>query len=383
MSSLRAINSRPRDPTFEKLMSVYKHYIKAVSIRNLILSSDTKTLPLAYLAPPQIHLRLNLNKGPKHFLNSFPHIFTLFPDPTTFYPMIKLTDFASRITDQERVACSGEKGVDEAVYRIVRILMMSRERKVPLRAVFRAWRELGLPDDFEELILKGKRDLFRIEANPKEKNTHTLGIVDGNVNGEGSFVAKIEEWRERRNAGNIPKKVDDLELRYGFKQAYPPGMKLSKNYRSKQKEWQCLPYIGPYETFNLGPKRSKEIMKKKEKRAVGIVHEFLSLTVEKMAEVEQVSQFRNCFDIDLNIMDLFLDHPGIFYLSTKGKRHTVFLREAYEKGRLIEPNPLYDARRKFLELVAMRRRGLVFTDDAKSGKSTIGEAEEGNKNSDI
>ena len=168
--------------------------------------------------------------------------------------------------------------------------------------------------------------------------------------------------------------------RYGFKQEFPPGMKLTKNFRTKLKEWQRLPYVGPYEPFEGGVKRSKEGLKRMEKRAVGIVHEFLSLTVEKMAEVEQVSQFRKWFGIDLNIRDLFLDHPGIFYLSTKGKRHTVFLREAYEKGRLIEPNPIYNARRKLLELVSMRRRGAVVTDDAMAVRTRIetveGEEEE-------
>jgi len=80
--------------------------------------------------------------------------------------------------------------------------------------------------------------------------------------------------------------------------------------------------------------------------------------VEKMVEVEKISQHRKWFGIDLNIRDLFLDHPGIFYLSTKGKRHTVFLREAYERGCLIEPNPIYDARRRLLDLVVLGRRGL-------------------------
>lgn len=153
------------------------------------------------------------------------------------------------------------------------------------------------------------------------------------------------------------------KCRYGFKQEFPPGMKLTKNFRSKLKEWQQLPYVRPYEPFDGGLKRSKDGLKRMEKRAVGIVHEFLSLTVEKMAEVEQVSQFRKWFGIDLNIRDLFLDHPGIFYVSSKGKRHTVFLREAYYKGRLIESNPIYEERMKLLELVAMRRRGMVVTND--------------------
>ncbi|KAL0282597.1 UNVERIFIED_CONTAM: protein ROOT PRIMORDIUM defective [Sesamum radiatum] len=95
-----------------------------------------------------------------------------------------------------------------------------------------------------------------------------------------------------------------------------------------------------------------------EKRAVGIVHEVLSLTVEKMVEVEKISHFRNWFGIDLNVKDLFLDHPGMFYLSTKGKRHTVFLREAYERGCLIESNLVYEARRKLLDLVLLSCCGL-------------------------
>ncbi|KAL0281915.1 UNVERIFIED_CONTAM: protein ROOT PRIMORDIUM defective [Sesamum angustifolium] len=98
-------------------------------------------------------------------------------------------------------------------------------------------------------------------------------------------------------------------------------------------------------------------MTRMEKEQWGL-HEVLSLTVEKMVEVEKISHFRNWFGIDLNAKDLFLDHPGMFYLSTKGKRHTVFLREAYERGCLIESNLVYEARRKLLDLVLLSCRGL-------------------------
>lgn len=98
--------------------------------------------------------------------------------------------------------------------------------------------------------------------------------------------------------------------------------------------------------------------KKMEKRAVGIAHEFLSLTVEKMVEVEKFSQFRKWFGIEVNVRDVFLDHPGIFYLSAKGKRHTVFLREAYDRDKLVEANDVSEARRKLVELMLLRRHGL-------------------------
>ncbi|KAK3027607.1 hypothetical protein RJ639_042283 [Escallonia herrerae] len=48
----------------------------------------------------------------------------------------------------------------------------------------------------------------------------------------------------------------------------------------------------------------------------------------------------------------------MFYLLTKGKRHTVFLREAYEKGRLLDPTQVYEARRMLLDLVVLGRRGV-------------------------
>lgn len=216
---------------------------------------------------------------------------------------------------------------------------------------------MGLPDDFEDSVISKNPDLFEL-LDAHEPNTHILKLRD-NVNRD-VFSAAVENWRVieccREDDG-----VDRTEIRFSFKHGYPPGMRLSKNFRAKVKEWQRLPYVGPYEEMGE-KKRSKSGMMEMEKRAVGIVHEFLSLTVEKTVEVEKISHFRKCFGIDLNIRDLFLDHPGMFYLSTKGKRHTVFLREAFERGCLIEPNPVYNVRRKLLNLVLMGRRGFISGD---------------------
>ncbi|GKB57670.1 protein root primordium defective 1 [Tanacetum coccineum] len=108
----------------------------------------------------------------------------------------------------------------------------------------------------------------------------------------------------------------------------------------KLKEWKKVPYTRPYEEFTGAKKKSKSGHMELEKRALAIVHEFLSLIVDKTMEVEKIGHFLKWFGIDLNVMDLFLDHPGMFYLSTKGKRHTVFLKEDYEHGCLVDPNPV-------------------------------------------
>jgi len=105
-----------------------------------------------------------------------------------------------------------------------------------------------------------------------------------------------------------------------------------------------------------------------------LVYEFDS---EKMVEVEKISQIRKWFGIDFNIKDLFLDHPGIFYLSTKGKRHIVFPREAYERGCLIQLNIVYDARGRILDLVALERRGLLAVNSKLLDRNSSNEVEQG------
>ncbi|XP_072967901.1 protein ROOT PRIMORDIUM DEFECTIVE 1 [Typha angustifolia] len=338
-TSAQHVAARHLDPTFEKLMEGYKHLLKSLPVIDLILASPPPhSLPLPFLSSPKLSQRLRLNRGALHFLRSLPHLFSLHPSPI---PLIHLTHAASAALAAESSAASSSSSAAVSVLR--RLLTMSPSNALPLRAVFRVWRELGLPDDFEDSVLAANPSLFSLQDNPREPNTHLLRLVSPNP----SFTPAIEEWR-----GN-----QGVDLRFGFKLGFPPGMRLGKDYKSKVRTWQMLPYSGPYDKrVAKGGRRGAE------KRAVGIAHEFLSLTVEKMVEVEKFSQFRKWFGIELNVRDLFLDHPGIFYLSTKGRRHTVFLREAYEKGRLIAPNPIYEARRRLLDLVLLRRRGLDSSD---------------------
>ncbi|XP_077247133.1 ubiquitin carboxyl-terminal hydrolase family protein [Tasmannia lanceolata] len=342
------IASRPRDPTFEKLMEDYKNLLKVISIQDLILSSPHLSIPLHFLS--RLSQKLHLNRGAPSFIRKYPHIFTLFYNPSKSQPFIKLTQTATLISTQESAAADSSKSA--AVHRLVRLLSMSAAKSLPLRAIFKVWRELGLPDDFEDSVISQNPNIFSL-SDAHEPNTHLLKLVPKCPNYNFVFVPVVENWRGKQCDGDFM--GEDSEIRFSFKQGYPPGMRLSKDFRVRVKEWQRLAYLGPYEEIGEG-RRNKGGKKAVEKRAVGIVHEFLSLTVEKMVEVEKISHFRKWFGIDLNIRDLFLDHPGIFYLSTKGKRHTVFLREAYERGCLIEPNPIYDARRRLLDLVILGRR---------------------------
>lgn len=361
-TSSQYVASRARDPVFEKLMDKYKNLLKVYAIQDLILANPKNpVVSVDFLS--RLSQKLHLNRGSASFLRRYPHVFHVFYEATKSQPFCRLTDAAHQIAQQESEAIRASLPL--AVDRLVRILLMSTSKSLPLRAVFKVWKELGLPDDFEDSVISPNSHLFQL-FDADEPGTHVLKLLDESP-GRG-LTAAVENWRVEECCKEEPS-VERTQIQFSFKHGYPPGMKLSKNLKSKVKEWLMLPYVGPYGPYDevTDKCRSKAGAKMMEKRAVAIVHEFLSLTVEKMVEVEKISHFRKWFGIDLNVRDLFLDHPGIFYLSTKGKMHTVFLREAYERGCLIHPNPVYSARRKLLDLVVLGRRGLLDKDSQVEG----------------
>ena len=146
----------------------------------------------------------------------------------------------------------------------------------------------------------------------------------------------------------LKKWLAESETKYAFPINFPTGFKIEKGFREKLKNWQRLPYTKPYEKNDLHPIHNVERI---EKHVVGILHELLSLTVEKMIPLERLSHFRRVFAMEVNLRELLLKYPGIFYISTKGSAQTVTLRESYSKGCLVEPNPVYDVRRKMLDLI--------------------------------
>ncbi|KAJ1382649.1 Plant organelle RNA recognition domain [Sesbania bispinosa] len=368
-TSSQYVASRARDPTFEKLMDKYKSLLKVIAIQDLILANPKNpSVSIDFLS--KLSQKLHLNRGATAFLRKFPRIFHIYYEPSKLQPYCRLTDAALDVSRQEAEAINASLPV--VVDRLVRILSMSASKMVPLRAIFKVWRELGLPDDFEDSVIAANSSVFQL-CDGHELNTHMLKLVGGLPSN--GFRAVVEDWRVVECCKEDCS-IDRMEMRFSFKHGYPPGMRLSKSFKAKVKEWQSLPYVGPYEMVDEKKKKSKAGVMAMEKRAVSIVHEFLSLTVEKMVEVEKISHFRKWFGIDLNIRDLFLDHPGIFYLSTKGKRHTVFLREAYERGCLIQPNPVYDARRRLLDLVLLGRRGLPAVNSKLEDSSSSNEDEQ-------
>ena len=183
--------------------------------------------------------------------------------------------------------------------------------------------------------------------------------------------ARVEEWREKEYS---EKWLSEFETKFAFPVSFPTGFKFERGFKERLKNWQRLPYAKPYERKEVVRVRTCGGIERYEKRAVAVLHELLSLTVEKMVEVDQLAHFRRDFGVEVNVRELLLRHPGIFYLSTKGKTLTVFLREAYRKGGLVEPNPVYETRRNMLDLVLLgcrKTKLLLDCDESNKEESNV------------
>ncbi|XP_050234538.1 protein ROOT PRIMORDIUM DEFECTIVE 1 [Mercurialis annua] len=301
---------------------------------------------------------LNINMG--EFLNKYPHVFEVFTHPVR-------RNLCCRVTRKMRDLINEEDNVTkecelESVRRVKKLLMISKSGILHVHALRLIRRELGLPADFRDSILAKYKDHFRLV----DLENVELVSPDDDLG-----VAKIENWREREYR---EKWLSEFEIKFAFPISFPTGFKIERGERVKMKNWQRLPYLKPYGTKEFVKMRTSGGVERYEKRVVAIIHEMLSLTVEGMIEVERLAHFRKDLGMEVNVRELLLKHPGIFYISTRGSTHIVFLRELYAKGSMINPNPISAVRGRMLNLVLMgcrNTRELPSQEEVTPGDSSL------------
>ncbi|GMY19828.1 protein ROOT PRIMORDIUM DEFECTIVE 1-like [Fagus crenata] len=336
ISARTRLENRVRDPKLDQLIT---HLKKLKTILNLHkLLSNRKRGPFVSV---QLMSRwrniVGLNISVGSFIHKYPHVFDLFKDPIRRNLCCRVRQKMKLLIEEEENAV--KEWELEAVRRVKKLLMMSVNGSLGVHALRLIRRELGLPDDFRDSVLAKYTADFRLVG---------LEIVELVDRDESLGVAKVEIWREKEYR---EKWLSEFETKYAFPIHFPTGFKIVAGFRDKLKNWQRLPYLKPYERKEVVRVRTCGGIERFEKRAVGILHEFLSLMVENKVDVERLAHFKRDLAMEVNVRELLLEHPGIFYISTKGNAQTVFLREAYSKGCLIEPNPIYIVRRKMLDLV--------------------------------
>jgi hypothetical protein len=92
----------------------------------------------------------------------------------------------------------------------------------------------------------------------------------------------------------------------------------------------------------------------KEKHAWAVVHEILSMRLVKRTLVDHLPRFREGVPVLAISGGMLIRHPDTFYVSLKGDRDSVFLREAYKNSQLIEKSHLVLLKEKMRALAVPR-----------------------------
>lgn len=335
------LENRTRDSKLDKLTTDLKKLKNIIKIHALMSSRKRGPyVSIQLMSRWKNIIGLNLSVGA--FVQKYPHVFEVFKHPVRRNLCCRIAKkLNDLISEEENIIKDCEL---ESVRRVKKLLLMSRSGILHVHALGLIRRELGLPEDFRDSILRKYKDHFRLV------DLETVELVN---RAEDLGLAEIEKWREKEYK---EKWLSEFEIKFAFPINFPTGFKIEGGLREKMKNWQRLPYLKPYETKEAVTVRSCGGVERYEKQAIAIIHELLRLTVEKMVEVERLAHFRKDFGMLVNVRELLLKHPGIFYISTKGGAHTLFLREAYVKGCLISPNSISIVRRKMLDLVLLGSR---------------------------
>ncbi|CAA6658246.1 unnamed protein product [Spirodela intermedia] len=212
-----------------------------------------------------------------------------------------------------------EEHSDRAAEYVTRFLMMSVDKRLPVDKVAHFRRDIGLPYDFRTRWIHSYPEIFRVI---KLDDIEYLELVSWNP-----------EWA-----------ITELEKKSGTREIFRIGGKLE--------HFQKRPYFSPYADARELKPGSPEF----DKRAVAVMHELLSFTIEKRLVTDHLTHFRREFVMPQKLMRLLLKHFGIFYVSERGKRVHVFLTEAYEGSELIDKCPLVCWKEKVLQLTGYRGR---------------------------
>ncbi|TKV90959.1 hypothetical protein SEVIR_9G063100v4 [Setaria viridis] len=275
------------------------------------------------------------------FLRRFPAAFVESVGPQHNLPWFRVSDAAARLLREERDVFAARRA--DITGRLRRLVLMCPRRRLPLRVAQGMLWHLGIPEDYFKDPDHGiEHDGFRIL-------TSADGVICQDNDGDGRELGLIDDGKGQE----MPLSV--LQMKFGSVADVPIPLFPSKGLRLKQKikDWlegfQRLPYVSPYEDFSHIIRGSDV----SEKRAVGVLHELLSLFVTCSAERRRLLCLRQHLGLPQKFHLVFERHPHVFYLLLKEKTCFVVLKEAYMAGgdTAIGEHPMLELRKKYVELM--------------------------------
>ncbi|WOK97938.1 hypothetical protein Cni_G06646 [Canna indica] len=346
---------RRKEVPFDTVIERDKKLKLVLRIRNILVKQPDRIMSLRELGRFRRELGLTRKRRFIALLRRFPAVFEIVEEGV-YSLRFRLTPEAERIYLEELRA--GEEMEQLLVIKLRKLLMMSLDRRILLEKIAHLRHDLGLPAEFRATICHRYPQYFRVvptDRGPALELTHwdpELAVSAAEASEEEN---RIREAEERNLIIDRAPKFRRVKL--------PRGLNLSKGEMRRLNQFKEMPYISPYSDFS----ELKPGTPLKEKHACGVVHEILSLTLEKRTLVDHLTHFREEFRFSQQLRGMLIRHPDMFYVSLKGDRDSVFLREAYRDSQLVEKDKLLLLKEKLRALVSVPRfpgRGVRKSDAA-------------------
>ncbi|KAL2893804.1 Protein WHAT'S THIS FACTOR 1-like protein [Bienertia sinuspersici] len=210
----------------------------------------------------------------------------------------------------------------ERVKVVKKLLMMSKEKRMPLSKIYHCRLLFGVPEDFRDWVLKFPEE-FRVVNND-----------------DGSRVLELVKWESSLAVSAMEKEfmVDEEKVKrtFKFKMKHGKSLDLEEDDVRKLNMLNTLPLVSPYSDGWKCELWSLEA----EKYRVGVIHEFLSLTLDKKASIHHIVEFKEEFSLTKHTYQMLKKQPRAFYLAGTEMNWVVFLKDGYDEyGNLVQKDP--------------------------------------------
>ena len=368
---IRAAVKRRKELPFDNVIQRDKKLKLVLKIRKLLVNQPDRIMSLRELGRFRRELGLQKKRRFIALLRKFPAVFEIVEEGV-FSLKFKLTPEAERLYFEELKVRNEMENL--LVVKLRKLLMMSAEKRILLEKIAHLKTDFGLPSEFRDTVCHRYPQYFRVvatERGPALELTHwdpELAVSAAELSEEEN---RARELAEKDLIIDRPPKFNRVKL--------PRGLNLSKGEMRKIAMFRDMPYISPYSDFSGLRAGTME----KEKHACAVVHEILSLTVEKRTLVDHLTHFREEFRFSQQLRGMLIRHPDMFYVSLKGDRDSVFLREAYRDSHLIDKDRLLIIKEKLRSLISVPRfpgrgapprdtEGAQGTDEPDDGSEEVG-----------
>lgn len=335
----RSENKRVRD--LEIATERWKIFSKVMLLLEVLKKEPEMVIKVRDLE--QYRNQINLPKPNKvsDFIRKSPKLFEFCKDQRGAL-WCGLTKEAENLLEEEERLIE-EHSAKSAEF-VTRVLMMSVDKRLPLDKIVHFRRDFGLPVDFRAKWVHQFPEHFKMVKS--SDGIEHLELVSWNPSWAITEIEKkVLGFTDANEHNHTP---GMLTLPFPLK--FPSTFKKVYRYAGKIEHFQKRSYLSPYADARDLKAGSLEF----DKRAVAVMHELLSFTIEKRLVTDHLTHFRRELVMPQKLMRLLLKHFGIFYVSERGKRFSVFLTEAYEGSELVEKCPLVLWKEKVLSLVGYR-----------------------------